>query len=99
MVYSLNRTTCFGQGRPSSGRQEPGYAYYRNFAFRFCGRKLSQFITQSLLTLVPPCVYDILCLVSDQDTTHVISAGDTGIPSAVPGGVIRKVTSGEVIRL
>jgi len=28
MIYSLNRTTCFGQGSPSSGHQEPGYALY-----------------------------------------------------------------------
>jgi hypothetical protein len=30
MIYSLNRTTCFGQGRPSSGHQEPGYALYNS---------------------------------------------------------------------
>ena len=35
MRYSLNRTTCFGQGRPSSGHQEPGYALY-NIRFQLC---------------------------------------------------------------
>lgn len=63
----------------------------------FCGRKLSQFISHLLLISVSLCVYDILCLVLYQDTTHVIIAGNTGIPSAVPGGVIRKVTSGKEI--
>ena len=26
LLYSLNRTTGFGQGRPSTGHQEPRYA-------------------------------------------------------------------------
>ena len=34
MNYSLNSTTCFGQGRPSSGHQEPGYALY-NICFNY----------------------------------------------------------------
>jgi len=34
MIYSLNRTTCFGQGRPSSGHQEPCYALY-NVCFSY----------------------------------------------------------------
>ena len=28
IIYSLNMTTFFGQSRPSSGHQEPGYALY-----------------------------------------------------------------------
>jgi hypothetical protein len=36
MIYSLSRITCFGQGRPSSGHQEPGYALY-NICFSYVG--------------------------------------------------------------
>jgi len=34
MIYSLNRTTHFGQGSSSSGHQEPGYALY-NIRFSY----------------------------------------------------------------
>jgi hypothetical protein len=34
MIFSLNRTTCFGQGRQSSGHQGPCYALY-NICFSY----------------------------------------------------------------